>query len=61
MKRQRLKKYCVRLYFEQHVDVTVQADSEKDAIKEAYCQVDNDNATMWSERQPCADPDVEEL
>jgi len=56
-----MKKYCVRLYFEQHVDVTVQADSEKDAIEEAYCQVGNDNATVWSERQPCADPDVEEL
>lgn len=56
-----MKKYCVRLYFEQHVDVTVQADNEQDAIEDAYCQVDNEDITIWSDKIPCADPDVEEI
>ena len=60
MKKQRLKKYSVRLYFEQHADLEVYAENEQDAKETAYEQVDNET-TEWSERQPCADPDVEEL
>lgn len=56
-----MKKWKVRLYFEQHVDVTVHADNYKDAIEEAYLQMDNEDVTLWSNRLTIQEPDVREL
>lgn len=55
-----MKKYSVRLYFEQHADLEVYAEDEQDAKEIAYMQVDNET-TDWSNREVCSDPDVVEL
>ena len=58
-----MKKYRVTLYYHSSIDVEVEAESENEAIEEAYCLAGDPkyDAQLISNVQEDADPDVEEI